>query len=88
MGLPNLTHCLRDSFWKSAYDMVEIIRQDPSSTSINKESIYLTIVKELATQGPINVVGQNFAFTLSKEEAAADPKYKAHPNNIPGIKIE
>lgn len=88
LGLPNLTHCMRESFWKSTYEMVETIRQDSSQSSISKESIYLTIVKELATRGEINIISQNFSFTLSQQTAVEDPKYKDHPNNIPGIKLE
>ncbi|MBS0626797.1 MAG: hypothetical protein JSS09_01125, partial [Verrucomicrobia bacterium] len=87
LGLPNLTYCMRDSFWASAYEMVEKINKD-SSSYVPKEFIYLMIMKELATLGPIYNVGQNFAFTLLPEIAAADPKYKDHPDNLPGIKLE
>ncbi|MBS0627875.1 MAG: hypothetical protein JSS09_06650, partial [Verrucomicrobia bacterium] len=87
-GLPNLTHCMRDSFWKSTNKMIEEVQKNLPNTEISKASIYLTIMLELVALGSLSDVGQIFSFTKSDTIAALDPKYIPHPNNIEGIKVK
>lgn len=88
-GLPNLMHSTRDSFWKSAYEMVEQVQKTtPPNINVSKEALYTIIVKELVSIGNLSNVGQNFSFTQTSKTAALDPKYTPHPASIEGVKLK
>ncbi len=87
--LPNLMCSMRDSFWKSAYEMVsQVQKNNPSSEKISKATIYTMIMKDLVNVGKLSNIGQDFSFTQASKEAALDPKYTPHPSNINGIKTK
>ncbi len=89
LGVPNLMHCMRDSFWKSAYQMVEKVQKSNSSNEkISKAAIYTMIMKDFLTIGSLQDIGQSFSFSQKPKIAALDPKYQTHPSGIPGIKIK
>lgn len=89
LGVPHLMHCLRDSFWKSANQMIEKIQKSNlSSEKISKAAIYTMIMKEFLTIGQLHDIGQPFSFSKPRKIAALDPKYQDHPSGIPGIKVK
>ncbi|MBS0628297.1 MAG: hypothetical protein JSS09_08810 [Verrucomicrobia bacterium] len=88
LGLPHLTHCMQDSFWKAAYKMVDEVLKDPSAIGMSKESLYVTIMKELESVGNLSNVDQEFPFTKHKTIAALHPKYIPHPDAIQGVKLK
>ncbi|MBS0628012.1 MAG: hypothetical protein JSS09_07365, partial [Verrucomicrobia bacterium] len=87
-GLPNLMHCMRDSFWKSSDKMIEEVKKNPLNKTTPKKSIYLTLMKELLTLGFLGDIDHSFSFTKEAKVAASNPKYLPHPSNIEGIKLK
>jgi len=83
LGLPNLMHCLRDSFWKSVGKHIRRFKEYFEFKDFTDQETYLIVLEMLAvSRYGASSAGSNYFFSLSPAIAAKNSNYEQYPHQL------